>query len=80
MLTTIQISSELRDRIARLKKHPRQPYEEVVAVAIELLEAQQGLPVSTAAPKKARRLDAIRERFGIGSTEPAGKPGAKGPA
>jgi uncharacterized protein len=33
--TTIQISVSLRERLENMKQHPRQPYEEVIAAALD---------------------------------------------
>jgi predicted transcriptional regulator len=37
-ITTIQLSDTTRKRIARHKSHPRQPYEDVINRALDLLE------------------------------------------
>jgi predicted transcriptional regulator len=37
-ITTIQLSDATRQRIARHKSHPRQPYEDVINRALDLLE------------------------------------------
>jgi predicted transcriptional regulator len=39
--TTIQVSNATRKRIARHKAHPRQPYEDVIKRALDLLEEDE---------------------------------------
>jgi len=39
--TTIEVALPLRERLARLKAHPRQSYQEVIARALDALEAKQ---------------------------------------
>lgn len=38
MPTTIQVPDELKERLKSLKKHPRQPYYEVIAEALDWIE------------------------------------------
>lgn len=38
--TTIELPIPLRERLAQLRQHPRQPYHEVVARAMDALEAK----------------------------------------
>lgn len=39
--TTIEIPIPLRERLAALRAHPRQPYHEIIQRAVETLEGQQ---------------------------------------
>ena len=37
-MTTLEVPIALRDRVKRLKSHPRQPYHEVIAAALDVYE------------------------------------------
>jgi uncharacterized protein len=39
--TTVELPIPLRARLAKLKQHPRQPYHEVIGLALDLLERRQ---------------------------------------
>lgn len=41
MPSSIQVSRGLRERLKAHKTHPRQPYEEVIAMALDLLEEDE---------------------------------------
>ena len=40
--TTLVVPTALRDRLARLKSHPRQPYHEVISAALD--DYERGRP------------------------------------
>lgn len=64
-MTTIQVSDDLKARLARLKKHPRQPYAEVIAEALDYIEEdEQALPDDAKAA-----LAAARHEFAVGRTK-----------
>jgi predicted transcriptional regulator len=41
MMTTIQVPDDLKMRLSKLKKHPRQPYSEVIAEALDYIEEDE---------------------------------------
>lgn len=64
--TTIELPLPLRERLARLKSHARQPYHEVIQRAVEALEGRLG--PGTLDPFVARHRAALRvaaRRHGI---------------
>lgn len=76
MTTTIQIPERLRDRLAALKKHGRQPYAEVIAEALDLLEEDEAMLSvgAKAAIEESRRhikagrfktLDEVKAELGL---------------
>jgi hypothetical protein len=59
----------LRDRLASLRLHPRQPYYEVVEEALEFWSAAGGwAPVQAAPVDDARSMGASRRRFRRGTS------------
>jgi predicted transcriptional regulator len=62
MATTIQVSEKLKRRLLKHKEHPRQPYEEVIAHALDLLEEDE-LDLK---PAVKRRIAASRRRAARG--------------
>ncbi|MBW3583398.1 MAG: hypothetical protein KY455_09900 [Euryarchaeota archaeon] len=65
MVTTIQVPDELKTRLARLKKHPRQPYAEVIAEALDYLEEDE----KELTPASKRALKEARKEFESGQTK-----------
>lgn len=65
MSTTIQVSDQLKARLARLKKHPRQPYGEVIAEAIDYMEEDE----MELTPAAKRALADARTEFAAGQTK-----------
>jgi predicted DNA-binding protein len=65
MFTTIQVPNELKARLARLKKHPRQPYAEVIADALDYLEEDE----RNLTPGAKRALTEARKEFKAGQTK-----------
>lgn len=65
MPTTIQVPDELKARLARLKKHPRQPYAEVIAEALDYLEEDE----KDLSPASKRALTEARKEFKAGQTK-----------
>ncbi|MGQ0535671.1 MAG: DUF7557 family protein [Methanobacteriota archaeon] len=65
MPTTIQVSDELKERLARLKRHPRQPFAEVIAEALDYLEEDE----KELGPASKRALTAARREFKAGQTK-----------
>ena len=65
MTTTIQVSDQLKERLTRLKKHPRQPYGEVIAEAIDYLEEDE----MELSPNSKRALTEARKEFKAGQTK-----------
>lgn len=63
MATTIQVPEKLKARLDRLKQHPRQPYAEVIAEAIDRMEEDE-LPLSAETKRAiaAGRRDVARGR------------------
>jgi hypothetical protein len=77
-ITTIQISQELRQRLSKLKVHPRQPYEEVIAAALDALEGRPRTKSGEAKDKvDGGALSGLRKRLGWGPTDE--KPGPPKP-
>lgn len=76
MPTTIQVSERLKRRLLRHKRHPRQPYEEVIEEALDFMEEDER-ELSTAAREalresrrqfaagKAKTLDEARRELGL---------------
>ena len=56
MTTTIQLAEKTRDRLASLKRHPRETYDDVVRRLVED-ELEDALPLTKA---MKRRLDKAR--------------------
>ncbi|HLE96968.1 MAG TPA: nucleotidyltransferase domain-containing protein [Candidatus Thermoplasmatota archaeon] len=56
MRTSIQVSQRLRRRLARVKRHARQSYEEVIEAALDAVER-----VPTAAPEPAGVEEVLRD-------------------
>ncbi len=65
MPTTIQVSDKLRARLARLKKHPRQPFAEVIAEALDYLEEDE----TQLSPSAKQALTEARKEFKAGQTK-----------
>lgn len=76
MPTTIQVSEKLKKRLTKLKKHPRQPYEEVITEVLDFIEEDEKELSATAkkALAEARRelakgaglsLEDVRRELGI---------------
>jgi len=65
MATTIQIPDELKARLVRLKKHPRQPFAEVVADALDYMEEDE----KELSPGAKRALTEARKEFQAGQTK-----------
>ncbi len=59
MPTTIQVPNELKERLKRLKHHPRQPYAEVIEEALDWLEEDE----AELSPRAKEALDASRKEF-----------------
>jgi predicted transcriptional regulator len=64
MATTIQVPEALKARLEHLKKHPRQPYAEVIADALDYIEEDE--KELTAGAKRA--LADARNEFKAGQT------------
>lgn len=64
MPTTIQVPDELKERLARHKKHPRQPYYEVIAELLDWIEEDDAeLTDETRAALEASRREIAEGRF-----------------
>lgn len=61
--TTVQVSQATRKRLAAHKAHPRQPYDEVINLALDAVdEDQRGLSPEFKTKIAASRRDARRGR------------------
>lgn len=65
MPTTIQVPEALKARLARLKTHPRQPYSEVIAAALDYLEEDE----MELSPASKKALTEARKEFNAGQTK-----------
>lgn len=65
MTTTIQLPDALKARLTKLKKHPRQPYSEVIAEAIDYVEEDE----MELSPASKRALTEARKEFKAGNTK-----------
>ncbi len=65
MFTTIQVPDELKARLAKLKRHPRQPFAEVIADALDYLEEDE----KDLTPAAKRALTEARKEFKAGQTK-----------
>lgn len=74
--TTIEVPTALRDRLAALKHHPRQPYAEVIQEALDWLDEDDARlsPAAREAVEESRRqlaggrfktLDEVRAELGL---------------
>jgi uncharacterized protein len=64
--TTIELPIPVRERLARLKAHARQPYHEVIVRALEALEGRTGLPgLDPMVERHRRALRKVARRHGI---------------
>jgi predicted transcriptional regulator len=65
MATTIQVPEALKARLEHLKTHPRQPFAEVIAEALDYIEEDE--KQLTASAKRA--LTEARREFKAGQTK-----------
>jgi predicted DNA-binding protein len=65
MVTTIQVPEALKARLANLKKHPRQPYAEIIAEALDYIEEDEKELTGVA----KRALGEARREYRAGQTK-----------